>query len=100
MAEARKYLEGLVGERAMPALALAGDAPWRPVGEEILYAFVSDSPGFVLTDSSGHILALVDGGGYSKAIAQGVTGGQKGALEERLASDGVGRFEGKVILPV
>lgn len=102
VAVAREYLNGLTGGRAMPALALAdtkSDA-WEPVGEESMYAFVDESAGFVLTDDSGYILALVDGTGASKAIVQGVGHSQREALERAFAADGIKRFEGKVILPV
>ena len=99
---ARAYLNGITGDRAMPALALSDSAggSWNPVGEENLYAFVDESSGFVLTDDSGYILALVDGDGYSKAVVQGVTQSQRNTMEARLAQDGIPRYEGKVILPV
>ena len=102
VAEAREYLNGLTDGKAMPALALAdtkSDA-WKPVGEENLYAFVDESAGFVLTDNSGYILALVDSTGASKTIVQGVTEEQKERLEKAFESDRIPRFEGKVILPV
>ena len=56
----------------MPALALRDNKSnvWEPVGEENLYAFVDESAGFVLTDNSGYILALVDRNGISKTIVQ------------------------------
>ncbi len=102
VAEAREYLNGLTGGRAMPALALAdgSSGAWEAVGEENMYAFVDESSGFVLTDDSGYILALVDKSGASKAIVQGVTGEQRGDLEKRFGEDGVPEFKGKVILPV
>lgn len=101
VASARTYLGTLVGERAMPALALrTGSDPLEPVGEETLYAFVDESSGFVLTDSSGHILALVDSQGYSKSIAQGIDPARRAELESALARDGVPRYRGKVKLPV
>lgn len=102
VAAAREYLNGFVDGRAMPALALADtkSSVWEPVGEEILYAFVDESAGFVLTDSSGYILALVDKSGASKTIVQGVTSEQRRALEEAFKRDDVPRFSGKVILPV
>ena len=102
VAEAREYLNGITDGRAMPALALLDTKSnvWTPVGTESLYAFVSESAGFVLTDDSGYILALVDKTGASKAIVQGVTQGQKEAWEKALSDDGVAKFEGKVILPV
>ncbi len=102
VASAREYLNGLTGGKAMPALALADtkSGAWKPVGEENLYAFVDESSGFVLTDNSGYILALVDRSGASKTIVQGVTAQQKEALEKTFRSDGIEKFEGKVILPV
>ena len=100
--QARDYLNSITGDRAMPALALSNqiDSSWNPVGEESLYAFVDDSPGFVLTDDSGSILALVDNGGYSKAVVQGVTQSQRESLEAQLRNDGIPQYRGKVILPV
>lgn len=102
VAKAREYLDGITGGRAMPALALADSDgnSWNPVGEETLYAFVSDAAGFVLTDDSGYILAAVDPKGYSKAIVQGITPRQKDAVESRLRADGIPEYGGKVTLPV
>ena len=73
---------------------------WEAVGEENLYAFVDESAGFILTDNSGYILALVDKSGSSKTIVQGVTRTQKENLEKIFEKDNIQKFEGKVILPV
>ena len=73
---------------------------WQAVGEENLYAFVDESAGFILTDNSGYILALVDKSGSSKTIVQGVTKLQKENLEKIFEKDNIQKFEGKVILPV
>ncbi len=102
VAESREYLNTLTNGKAMPALALASNKSniWSPVGEENLYAFVDESAGFVLTDNSGYILALVDKTGSSKTIVQGVTKQQKEILEKAFESDNIPKFEGKVILPV
>ena len=102
VAAAREYLNCLTDGKAMPALALADSKSgiWEPVGEESMYAFVDESSGFVLTDDSGYILALVDKSGASKTIVQGVTMQQKKSLEQRFQSDGIAEFKGKVILPV
>ena len=85
----------------MPAMALAkpDSNDWEPVGSEILYALVSDSQGFVLTDTSGYILALVDKAGISKAIVQGVTPEQAESIKAQMESDGIPAFDGHVILP-
>jgi hypothetical protein len=102
VADAREYLNKLTDGKAMPALALISNNSdiWEPVGEENLYAFVDESAGFVLTDNSGYILALVDKTGSSKTIVQGVTKQQKENLEKAFEADNVSKFEGKVILPV
>ena len=102
VAEAREYLNTLTDGKAMPALALTDTKSnvWKPVGEENLYAFVDESAGFILTDNSGYILALVDSTGSSKTIVQGVTKLQKENLEKAFEKDNVPKFEGKVILPV
>ena len=102
VAEAREYLNKLTNGKAMPALALIDTKSnvWEPVGEENLYAFVDESSGFVLTDNSGYILALVDKTGSSKTIVQGVTKQQKENLEKAFENDKIPKFEGKVILPV
>lgn len=102
VAESREYLNTLTGGKAMPALALAATKSnvWQAVGEENLYAFVDESAGFILTDNSGYILALVDKSGSSKTIVQGVTQLQKENLEKIFEKDNVQKFEGKVILPV
>ena len=102
VAEAREYLNTLTDGKAMPALALTDTKSnvWKPVGEENLYAFVDESAGFILTDNSGYILALVDNSGSSKTIVQGVTKIQKENLEKAFEKDNIQKFEGKVILPV
>lgn len=102
VAEAREYLNGLTNGKAMPALALSDSKSnvWNPVGEENLYAFVDESTGFVLTDNSGFILALVDNKGFSKTIVQGVTTEQKEILEKKFQEDNISEYKGKVILPV
>ena len=102
VAEAREYLNKLTDGKAMPALALRMNKTnvWEVVGEENLYAFVDESAGFVLTDNSGYILAIVDSEGYSKTIIQGVTNEQKENLEKSFKADNIPKFEGKVILPV
>ena len=102
VAEAREYLNTLTDGKAMPALALTDTKSnvWKPVGEENLYAIVDESAGFILTDNSGYILALVDSTGSSKTIVQGVTKLQKENLEKSFEKDNIPKFEGKVILPV
>lgn len=102
VASAREYLNSLTNGRAMPALALSDSQSnvWNPVGEENLYAFVDESAGFVLTDNSGYILALVDSKGFSKTIVQGITKDQKQVLEKKFQEDNVSEYKGKVTLPV
>lgn len=102
VAEAREYLNKLTNGKAMPALALLDNKTnvWEPVGEEILYAFVDESSGFVLTDTSGYIVAIVDKNGASKALVQGVTKIQRDELIKMFEADKIPEFKGKVILPV
>ncbi len=99
---AREYLNKITDNKAMPALALRDNKTnvWEPVGEENLYAFVDESTGFVLTDTSGYILALCDKNGISKAIVQGVTKEQKENIEKMLKDDNIPEYKGKVSLPV
>jgi hypothetical protein len=98
----REYLNKIANGKAMPALALRDNKTnvWEPVGEENLYAFVDESAGFVLTDNSGYILALVDKNGTSKSIVQGVTKEQKENFESMFKADSISEYKGKVILPV
>lgn len=102
VAEAREYLNKITDGKAMPALALRDNKTnvWEPVGDENLYAFVDESSGFVLTDNSGYILALVDKNGTSKSIVQGVTKEQKENFEIKFQDDNIPEYKGKVILPV
>ena len=102
VADAREYLNKITDGKAMPALALRDNKTnvWEAVGEENLYAFVDESAGFVLTDTSGYILALVDKNGTSKSIVQGVTKDQKENYEKIFQSDNLEEYKGKVILPV
>jgi len=99
---ARDYLNKLTDNKAMPALALRDNKTnvWEPVGEENLYAFIDESSGFVLTDTSGYILALCDQNGISKAIVQGITKEQKESIEKMLKANNVPEYKGKVSLPV
>ncbi|KAG2475953.1 MAG: hypothetical protein NPMRIOTA_50028 [Nitrosopumilales archaeon] len=100
--EAREYLNKLANGRAMPALALRDNKTnvWEPVGEENFYAVIDESSGFVLTDSSGYIMALCDKNGISKAIVQGVSKEQKDEMVKALKFDNILEFKGKVQLPV
>ena len=102
VAEARDYLNKLTDGKAMPALALKNSKTnvWEPVGEENLYAIVDESSGFVLTDTSGYIIALVDNNGYSKTLVQGMNKEQKENLEKLLQADKILEYKGKVSLPV
>jgi hypothetical protein len=99
---AREYLNKLADNKAMPALALLDNKTnvWEPVGEENLYAFVDESSGFVLTDTSGYILTLCDKNGISKAIVQGLSKEQKENIEKMLKDDNIPEYKGKVSLPV
>ena len=100
--KAREILNKVADNKAMPALALMDNKTnvWEPVGEENLYAFVDESSGFVLTDTSGYILALCDKNGISKAIVQGVTNEQRDSIEKMLKDDNIPEYKGKVVLPV
>ena len=102
VAEAREYLNKLTDGKAMPALALKNSKTnvWEPVGEENLYAIVDESSGFVLTDTSGYIVALVDNNGYSKTLVQGMNKEQKENLEKLFQADKILEYKGKVSLPV
>lgn len=102
VAEAREYLNKLTDGKAMPALALKNSKTnvWEPVGEENLYAIVDESSGFVLTDTSGYIIALVDNNGYSKTLVQGMNKEQKENLEKLFQADKILEYKGKVSLPV
>lgn len=98
----RDYLNKLTNNRAMPALALRDTKSdiWEPVGEENYYAVVDESSGFVLTDTSGYIIAICDKDGFSKTLVQGVTQEQKEQIVKEFEKDNVPQFKGKVILPV
>ncbi len=102
VANSREYLNKITNGKAMPALALRDNKTnvWEPVGEENFYAFVDETAGFVLTDTSGYILALVDKNGTSKSIAQGITKEQKEKFETVFQSDKLLEYKGKVNLPV
>jgi len=102
VADAREYLNKFTNGKAMPALALKDNKTnvWEPVGEENLYAIVDESSGFVLTDNSGYIIAIVDNNGLTKALVQGVSKEQRDELIKVFESDSVSEFKGKVILPV
>ena len=103
VATARDYLLAIAGEGALPALALrdtTDEGSWEPVGEETLYSFVEDAPGFVLGGSEGCLLALVDSEGMAKAVVQGIGPARRREIEECLEADGVREYRGEVRLPV
>ena len=99
---AREYLNSLSNDRAMPALALRDNKTnvWEPVGEDNLYAIIDESSGFVLTDSSGYILAICDKNGISKTLVQGLSQEQKNEIVRLLEKDNIPEYKGKVALPV
>ena len=92
----------IANDKAMPALALRDNKTnvWEPVGEENMYAIVDESSGFVLTDSSGYILAICDKNGISKTIVQGLSQEQKDEIVRLLEKDNIPEYKGKVALPV
>ena len=98
----RTYLNSISNDRAMPALALRDNKSnvWEPVGEENLDAVIDESSGFVLTDSSGYIIALCDGNGTSKTLVQSLNQEQKDNIVELLKKDNIVEYKGKVALPV
>ena len=100
--EAREYLNKFANGKAMPALALKDNKTnvWEPVGEENLYAVLDESSGFVLTDSSGYILAICDKNGISKTLVQGLSQEQKNEIVNLLQKDNIPEYKGKVALPV
>ena len=102
VAEAREYLNKFANGKAMPALALKDNKTnvWEPVGEENLYAVIDESSGFVLTDSSGYIIALCDSKGTSKSLVQSLNQEQKDNIVELLKKDNIVEYKGKVALPV
>ena len=65
-----------------------------------LYAKIDESSGFVLTDTSGYILALCDNNGISKAIVQGLNKEKIDSIIESLQEDNMQEYKGKVSLPV
>ena len=99
---ARAYLNSISNDRPMPALALRDNKTnvWEPVGEENLYAVIDESSGFVLTDSSGYIIALCDEKGTSKSLVQSLNQEQKDNIVELLKKDNIVEYKGKVALPV
>ena len=99
---AKECLNKFVDNQAMPALALKDTKSniWEPVGEENLYAVIDESSGFVLTDSSGYIIAICDGKGTSKALVQSLNQEQKDNIVDLLKKDNIVEYKGKVALPV
>ena len=80
---------------AMPALALKDnkDNKWEPVGEENLYA--------VIKEESGYMLALCDGKGIAKAIAQWFPEDTKNEIVARMKAEGnMQEYFGKLSLPI
>ena len=80
---------------AMPALALKDnkDNKWEPVGEENLYA--------VIKEENGYMIALCDGKGIAKSIAQWFTEDTKNEIVGRMkAENNMQEYFGKLSLPI
>jgi hypothetical protein len=99
---AREYLNKISNGQAMPALALKDNQSnvWEPVGEENLYAVLSDAGGYVLTDVSGYMIVLCDKNGVSKALVRGLNVENKDMIIKTLQSDNIQEYKGQVALPV
>ncbi|MDE1841486.1 hypothetical protein [Candidatus Nitrosotalea okcheonensis] len=100
--EAREYLNTLCNEQAMPALALRDNKTnvWEPVGQENLYAVLSDAGGYVLTDSTGYMIVICDKNGISKALVRSLDAERKDIIVAKLRSDNIVEHKGDVVLPV
>jgi len=80
---------------AMPALALKDnkDNKWEPVGEEILYALIQES--------SGYMIAFCDRNGIAKSIAQWFTENTKNEIVAKIkAEQNMQEYFGKLSLPI
>ena len=80
---------------AMPALALKDnkDNKWEPVGEEILYALVQES--------AGYMIAFCDKNGIAKSIAQWFTENTKNEIVAKIkAEQNMQEYFGKLSLPI
>ena len=80
---------------AMPALALKDnkDNKWEPVGEEMLYA--------VVKESSGYMIAFCDRNGIAKSIAQWFTEDTKNEIVAKIkAEQSMQEYFGKLSLPI
>src|ERR671937_2719293 len=80
---------------AMPALALEDnkDNKWEPVGEEVLYA--------VVQESSGYMIAFCDRNGIAKSIAQWFTEETKNEIIAKIkAEQNIEEYLGKLSLPI
>lgn len=80
---------------AMPALALKDnkDNKWEPVGEEMLYA--------VVKESSGYMIAFCDRNGIAKSIAQWFTEETKNEIVEKIkVEQNMQEYFGKLSLPI
>ena len=80
---------------AMPALALKDnkDNKWEPVGEEMLYA--------VVKESAGYMIAFCDRNGIAKSIAQWFTEETKNEIVTKIkAEQNMQEYFGKLSLPI
>lgn len=80
---------------AMPALALKDnkDNRWEPVGEEMLFA--------VVKESNGYMIALCDRNGIAKSLAQWFTEDVKNDIVARIrAEQNMQEYFGKLSLPI
>jgi hypothetical protein len=100
--EAKEYLNKLCNDQAMSALALRDNKTnvWEPVGQDNLYAVLSDAGGYVLSDTTGFMIVICDKNGISKALVRGLDPERKDVIVSRLKADNIAEHTGDVILPV
>ncbi|MDQ3883659.1 MAG: hypothetical protein M3243_06350 [Thermoproteota archaeon] len=80
---------------AMPALALKDNKNniWEPVGEEMLYA--------VVKENAGYMIALCDGKGIAKSIAQWFSEDVKNEIIAKMkVEQNMQEYSGKLSLPI
>jgi len=90
---AQERLMGYVLSSHAAMIVKEKDGTWLPVGEEDLYAIIPMKDGRI-------VLVLCDGDGYAKAMSDPLDEQQMDRAIQRLRSDGLSLYQGKITLPV
>jgi hypothetical protein len=91
--KSQQRLASYTGQAYAAMIVKEGEEGWRPVGEEDLYAMVK-------TRAGGYVVVLCDADGYAKALSPEMSRFAAERCVERMRSDGIREFSGRLVLPL